>query len=196
MVTNDLASLERRTYQTFDDGLADILLGGFLTVVGVIMSFELDVNVGLVSGLLAAAAFPAWRALRRAIAEPRVGYVRLLAARSRRVNLGQCVGAAAMAAIILYGVFFTDGGRDVDTWFPGLVFAIPLAVLGYFADLPRWYWYAAIIMLERLADSWSAGPSEWLFWPSGAIIAICGASALARFMQRYPRKNGGVPENT
>jgi hypothetical protein len=195
-VSNDLASLERRTYKTFDDGIADILIGVFLVIVGVIMSFELGVNVGLVSGLLAAAAFPAWRALRRGIAEPRVGYVRLLAARSSRLKLGQCVGAAVMAAIILLGVFFTDGGRAVDTWFPGLVFAIPLAVVGYFADLPRWYGYAAVIMLERVADAMSAGPNEWLFWPSGAIIALCGANVLARFVQRYPRKNGGVTENT
>ena len=195
-MSNDLASLERRTYKTFDDGIADILIGVFLVIVGVIMSFELGVNVGLVSGLLAAAAFPAWRALRRGIAEPRVGYVRLLAARSSRLKLGQCVGAAVMAAIILLGVFFTDGGRAVDTWFPGLVFAIPLAVVGYFADLPRWYGYAAVIMLERVADAMSAGPNEWLFWPSGAIIALCGANVLARFVQRYPRKNGGVTENT
>src|SRR5687768_17601995 len=110
MPSDDLASLERRTYQTFDDGIADVLVGAFLVVVGVIMSFELGVNVGLVSGLLAAAAFPAWRVLRRAIAEPRVGYVRLLSARARRVKLGQCAGAAAMAAVILFGVFFTDGG--------------------------------------------------------------------------------------
>lgn len=195
-MSTELASLERRTYRTTDDGIADILVGVFFMAVGIAMSFERGLNVGIVSGLLAAAAFPVWRGLRRGIAEPRVGYVRLHAARSRRMRLGQCVGAAAMAAIILVGVFFTDGGRQVDTWFVGLVYAVPLAVVAYFADLPRWYAYAGVIMIERAADSLSGGPHEWLFWPSGVIIAAIGAVVLARFLRRYPIRERDVRERS
>ena len=191
-MSTELANLERRTYQATDDGIADILVGVFLVAVGVAMSFQLGINAGLLSALLAAAAFPAWRTLRRAISEPRVGYVRVHATRSRRVKLGQCLGAAAMAVVILAGVFLTDGGPHVDTWFPGLVYALPIVVIGYFADLPRWYWYAAVIMLERVVDSWTAGPTTWLFWPSGTIIAVSGALVLAGFLRRYPRRQDDV----
>lgn len=190
----ELTDLERRTYRAaVDDGLADVLLGAFLVVLGVVLT--LDVRyAGLFGGLAGALAVGSWRGLRSTIAEPRVGYVRLQPARSRRIRLGQCFAVVAMALVIAAGLWFADGGRATDTWLPGLVFAIPVAVAGYFAELDRWYFYAAAIMVERLLDSLGGGPVDWLFWPSGALIAVAGSILLLRFLQRYPRRPGNAAE--
>ena len=187
-MTNELADLEHRTYRTAaDDGLADVLLGAFLVVLGLAVGEDIPYG-GLLGGLAGSLAVTGWISLRRTFIEPRVGYVRLAPTRSRRVRLAACLGAVAMALVIAVGIAFTDGGPATDTWFPGLVFAVPIAVAGYYAELNRWYWYAAAIMVERFVDSLSGRPVDWLFWPSGAIIAMVGTVMLLRFLRRYPRK--------
>ena len=193
-MSTELADLERRTYRAAaDDGLADILLGAFLVFLGAAIGRETP-YAGLLGGLAAAFAFTIWKTLRRTLVEPRAGYVRLQPARSRRIRLAQCLAAVAMALVIAAGLWFTDGGRATDTWFPGLAFAIPVAIVGYFAELDRWYFYAAAIMVERLVDSWAGGPADWLFWPSGTLIALAGAVMLLRFLRRYPRREGSGSE--
>jgi hypothetical protein len=193
MDSPDLAALERRTYrESFDHGLIDILLGGYLVVLGLQLSFKLG-PMGLVGGLMGGAAFPIGYALRKALVEPRIGYVKFSPARRSRVRWGPCIAAALMVAIILIGIWAI--GRRAEFYlfpgfFPAIVFALPIAVCGYFLEIQRMYLYGAMLVLERWLDAASGEPFEWMYWPSGLIIAAIGFVVLARFLRRYPLLHG------
>jgi hypothetical protein len=193
---SELSKLEHRTYRLVaDDGLADIMLGAFLLFFGLALARSLP-YAGLLGGALGALALSAWRPLRKRVVEPRVGYVRLTEGRAARIRLAQCLAALAMVLVIAAALWFTDGGRAADTWLPGLAFAGPVVIVGYIADLGRWYFYAAVMMGERFIDSLSGGPVDWLFWPSGAVVAVAGAVVLVCFLQRYPRGRGDDAQAT
>ena len=147
---------------------------------------------GIFGGLAAALAFTIWQALRRTVVEPRVGYVRLQPARSRRIRglrpsyRCRCDGARDCRGFLAHRRRPSDG------------YLVP----GYRVRDPRCHCgllrgAGSLVFLCRrdhgrasFVDSWYGGPADWLFWPSGTIIVIAGAVMLLRFLRRYPGRVG------
>lgn len=194
MDTSDLAALEERTYlASIDHGLIDITIGGFFMVLGGVLSLELFGYVGLVVGLASGLAFPLVMALRRSIVAPRLGYARLRADRRLRIRWAPVAAAGAMGVVILAG-FRVWGQRAEFAVFPGfipaMVFVVPIAVAGYILGIRRMYFYGALLLIERVLDASWGPPFEFMYWPSGLVMAVTGLFVLRRFLDRHPLPTG------
>ena len=192
--TPDLTALEERTYRaSIDHGLIDVVLGGYFVVLGAALSLEWFRYSGLIGGLAGGFAFPLGLVLRRALVDPRLGHVRLNPSRRARVRLAPAVAVGALCAVILAG-FWVAGRRAEFTVYPGFIpamaFAAPIALAGYVLGIRRMYLYGALLLIERAVDASSGPPFEFLYWPSGLVIAAAGLFVLRRFLSRYPLPTG------
>jgi hypothetical protein len=185
MDEQDLAALEHRSYRAMDDGLWDILLGLFLLAfpIGDLTDFP------FLPPLAGVAAVVNWRALRKSITEPRVGYVRLHPSRLSRLRRAQCITAAALALTILGVLGLQALGQRGMLQVPepfrpiagSLMLAIPIAAAAFLFEVRRMYVYAVLIVAAFVPGRPLIGLGA-----AGIVIIASGLYVLISFIRRYP----------
>jgi len=205
----DLKEIERRVHQSvFQDGLMEIIMGGFLLVVGASLAMDMKWGVLLISLLVI---FLGNRLLERAkkrYVYPRIGYVKLRPEKEADPK-GIVVAAIVFVVILLgSGLFTLAIGKDRGWafWFKyflpgstGFMLAIGPFWLGETYGVRRGYVFAALFLLSGIvipvlgiASGYEAVGFECLL--VGVISLISGVIMFTRFLRKYPLPTEAVPD--
>lgn len=180
--------LESRLYRHFwDDGLLDLFAG--VGVVGIGVCWALDLVA--IGAVVPAVLVPFWIPLRRALIEPRSGFVEFSDTRvdhNRRLLAGSvALGAASLAVFAaLYLIVPSDPAGWLVRVIPGvpaLLLALLAAFTGLALGLPRFLAHAAVLAVAGAAVVAADAAPEEAMIAGGALVAIVGAWLLRRFLQ-------------
>jgi hypothetical protein len=197
----DLKEIERRVEQSvFQDGLMEIMLGGFLLVVGVSFATR-AILIPFISMFMIFLGKPILERLKKRYIYPRIGYVKLRPEKEADPK-GIAVAAIVFVVVLLgsMGVFPLVMGKERGWafWFTyflpasaGFMLAIGPFWLGETYGVKRGYVFAALFLLSGIAipvlgiaSGYEAVGLECLL--VGVISLISGVIMFTRFLRRYP----------
>ena len=190
-----LNRLEQSAYRTLvDDGVLDICLGIFFLSTG--LAFATDIHVfGEVDlpPFLCLLIFPLWRVLRSRVVEPRVGFVKLRAARREQIKRSKrtvvflhFAFVLSMWPLVTWDAAWSEQLRDMGTILAGFAFGLPVLIAAFLFQVRRWALYAGVVIVAAIIE-YAAGGSFGAGWlvASGVILAS-GLFVLATFIHAYP----------
>jgi hypothetical protein len=199
----NLKELERKAWTAyFDDGLLDITAGLFVLAFGIGMTTRYTYLTALswmVIFFFAAA--------KKSITLPRVGLVKFSPEREKRIKketsfyvvfftITAVVGLAffiAQATGIPQSVKSVIGSLALVAY--ELIIALGLCFVAYWKQINRFYGYAGFILVVILAGHIAGVEQYWLgayqFTATGTVMLIVGCVVLARFLRKYPKREGG-----
>jgi hypothetical protein len=196
----DLKEIERRVHQSvFQDGLIEIMMGGFLLIAGASLVMEMK-WIPLISLLVIFLGNPLLERAKRRYIYPRIGYVKLRPEREASPK-GIVVAVIVFVVILLgSGLFTLAMGKDRDWafWFryflpgsTGFMLAIGPFWLGETYGVRRGYVFAALFLLSGIAipvlgiaSGYEAVGLECLV--VGVISLISGVIMFIRFLRKVP----------
>jgi hypothetical protein len=197
----DLRSLEGSAYASrWEDGLLELFAGTALLLVGVAWLTPMAGLGGVAPVLL----IPFWPLARRAVTEPRAGYVEFRADRKAKerkahMNLVLLGVVAFVLGVAAYLVVSRDVvGRDglimmLVPALPGLLLALGAIVTGWMLGLSRWFLYAAsLALLALMGVYFDAHPGVYMA-AGGALVAASGLTMLVRFVRSHPLPDKAAP---
>lgn len=188
-----LGQLERRTYRlVVDHGVFDVLIGGFLVAIGLMLHADLD-YMPVVAFLLGAVAH---HEARRRLIEPRIGHVRLRSDRSARMKAWRwstlaTLVVAVFGVLALRGLGWIDYPEGARPLIVTGCLALPLALAAGLFGIRRWFIHAAVVLAGGVVEWWGglAYGSSWYF--SGGVVVLIGLVLLVRFLAANPVADGG-----
>jgi len=193
--TPDMRSHERQVFQSqFRDGLVDIQAGAMFALAGVFINWSRQSPDSSVRDII-----PFTGALflcslinvlgKRWLTRPRVGAMKPGAPRQRRLRimayilLGFVALQVGHIALMHLGIPGVSGRAALLV--PGLIFALPVAVMGYMNDFARFYLYAFIL---DAGITWVLVANSAVAMIVGGIIGVAiGAVVLYRFLRDHPK---------
>ena len=201
----NLKEMERKAWTAyFDDGLLDITAGLFVLAFGIGMTTRYTYLTALswmVIFFFAAA--------KKSITVPRAGLVKFSPERERRMKketlfyvvfftITAFIGLGffiAMAIGIPQSVKTIVGELALVTY--ELIIAAGLCFVAYWKQIKRFYAYAGITLVIIVAGLFIDMPEVnpltiigYQFFAAGIIILFTGLFVLARFLRRYPNREG------
>jgi len=186
----DLKQITKRVYMSyFQDGLWDILLGVYLLGWGVSIWQDL---VAVMGGMWVVIYFSVL-GIKRAVVYPRSGYIKLNEARKQQMKMVLLGVVLFLLGFSVFGMFaFNTRPAWLNDYLMFLLitmFAVVIAILGYWWRVTRWYIYAAIVFMAAAAQQWLNMPTELGFFIPGGIIAMYGVGLFIQFLRKYPKSN-------
>ena len=187
----DLKSIKRKVYMSyFQDGLWDILLGIFLIVWGLMVTFDFVAVMGgfwLVFYMFILG-------LKRWLVYPRAGYIKIPEARRQQIKMVLLGSVVFLAGVATIPIFIIDSR---PAWFSeyfmlilGGMFTLVIIFLAVWWQVYRWYAYAAIILLAFMLHQWLDTELNLSFFVPGGIVTVFGLVLLIRFIRKYPKASG------
>jgi hypothetical protein len=204
----DLKEIERRVHQSvFQDGLMEIMMGGFLLVFGASLAMDMKWIPLIISLLVIFLGNPLLERAKKRYIYPRIGYVKLRPEKEADPK-GIVVAAIVFVVILLgSGLFTLAIGKDRGWafWFKyflpgstGFMLAIGPFWLGETYGVRRGYVFAVLFLLSGIvipvlgiAQGYEAVGFECL--PVGVISLISGVIMFTRFLRKYPLPTEVVP---
>ena len=197
----DLKEIERRVHQSvFQDGLTEIMMGGFLLVLSALFAISIK-WILLISLLVIFLGNPLLERAKKRYIYPRIGYVKLRPEKEADPK-GIAVAAIVFVVILLSSIalFNLTMGKDrgLAFWFKyflpgstGFMLAIGPFWLGETYGVRRGYVFAALFLLSGIvipvlgiASGYEAIGFECLL--VGVISLISGVIMFTRFLRKYP----------
>lgn len=210
----NLKELELRAYRsTFQDGLWDLYLAGFMAslgILGIIGLRDTETWIWLIGyTVLVGGVCVLFMLGKRYITVPRLGMVKFGPARKRRkITLTIILGISVMFNIVL--LLLTMGVIKAPVWldqfvsqmtrkglmdifvplFAGLFITVVMCLIAYFLEFYRGMFIALLFGLGVFVDMSFDLPVAMV--ASAAIVAIPGLILLIRFIKQYPKKSDKV----
>jgi hypothetical protein len=185
----DLRSLEGSAYASrWEDGLLELFAGTALLLVGVAWLTPMAGLGGVAPVLL----IPFWPLARRAVTEPRAGYVEFRAdrkAKERKAHMNLVL--LGVVAFVLGVAAYLVVSRDVvgrDGLIMMLVPALPGLLLALGAIVTGWM----LGLLALLGVYFDAHPGVYMA-AGGALVAASGLTMLVRFVRSHPLPDKAAP---
>jgi len=190
----DLERLEQDVYEsTWSDGLLDICTGLALLTIGILWVTGLSTYSAFAPAVL----IPIWVSARKRIIEPRTGVVQFSAERvgKERTHLFGffLLGVAFLVCGIAgYFVVVRDGSLDllqqlnIAAGLPAALLSIPAVLVAISLGLPRFFLYAALLVVAAVPVVLQDLHPGWAFIPCGALSVVVGSVLLAKFLKRHP----------
>ncbi len=192
---DNLKAAERQVYtMKFRDGLHDLQIGLILLVVfGFTLLREwwetwwVLPSYTVLSGAIVGAYFIA----RNRITRRRIGTMKPVAARKRKIRTGVIVVAFFIAVQVILmvlpmgGVVRLDVERQAAGAIAALIVFVPVAAIAWFQDFVRGYLHAVLIGLS----TWSLIATDiggLFFLSSGLVILAVGSVIFIRFLKDHP----------
>jgi hypothetical protein len=186
----------RRLYMSYlDDGILDLFLGS----IALLAALTLTTDMVWMAGVFVAAFLPVIWSVKEKITMPRLRRDDLdptAAGRSRVFLLSIAVGLVLFAFLgVLFLLLFQNPELAAATerlllvGAAGLIAAVVLVgfiIVGAIYSAPRWYVYAAIVLLFGILAWWLGITLPWVIGALGAVMALTGAVYLARFLRSHP----------
>lgn len=186
----DLKQFEKRAYLSFfRDGLWDICLGLFLIGWGAGLLWD----QAAFSGIWFVGLYFLVLGIKRRWIMPRAGYVKMdTTVQRRRAGFVLVFGVLLMLGLFI-GFMFSTGSRPdwLSDYFPLLfsfVIAVPVAFVGVWFMVRRFYVYALLVVAGGAVTVWTDVPWEPTFFVSGGITLLAGVALLVTFLMRYRRQ--------
>lgn len=176
-------------FQSFwDDGLLDLMAGLALLLAGLGWQTELGALAVLQAPLWVAL----WHPLRRAVVDPRAGYVEFSLQRrgsnARSLAVALLVGFACLALTALGLAWLPGQQAEPGPWtpvagLPALIIAAGTAVAALLTGARRFYLYGLLIIGLAAITVALAGEPGWPIAGGGGVMTACGAWLLFRFLR-------------
>ena len=207
--TIDVNNAEKKVFRlaAFEDGIWEIYLGVFFTL----MSFypvtrELlgpALNAVLVLGLLILCAAVTVIA-RKHIVLPRSGLVKFGSQAKRKIKVANIITWGLVVATLVLLILSANSlireptWKQLPSWFSefdiDLIFALVtigfFSLIAYSTGVTRFYLHGVLLGVGNFATTVLRAYNKIQFgWPialAGLVIAVIGASVLAKFLQEYP----------
>lgn len=186
------SQLEARLYRSYwGDGLLDIFCGVALLLVGLGWWLDEPVLAAVAPALLV----PLFAPVRRALVEPRAGYVEFSRARQEltRTGLKATVVLGAGTLLLGVGVYFYVAQTDVPAvtpvissaiaGLPALLLAVGAVIVGQITAAHRFRRYALVLIVAALATVASGSGPDMSMLGSGTAIALSGLALMVRFLR-------------
>jgi hypothetical protein len=204
-MTIKLKELERKAYTSYySDGLLEIFTGVTIILIGVAFALDAAHYFAIVPVL----SFISWAGAKRALTVPRMGHVKFGPERQARMAREKSFfliyfTITFVLGIVVFFIFSRASQSPVRDFFRiaplgpiGILGAIALAFLGYWKEIRRLYFYAALVIIAVFG-----GPALDLFpiyylGAPGLLILVIGIVMLARFIQRYPKTEEEADDET
>ncbi len=194
LTPDNLKAAERRIYTVkFRDGLQDLQIGLILLVVFGFMllreswdTYWVLPSYAVVCGAIVYGVI----AVKKHVTRRRIGTMKPIAARKKKLRTGAVVLAifvAAQATLIILqmqGVLRPDFERLMVSSAAALIVFIPMAALAWFHDFTRGYLHALLVGLST--GYLIATDSGLFFLFSGLVILSVGVVVFIRFLKEYP----------
>jgi hypothetical protein len=193
----DLKEIERKAYLSYTkDGFWDICLGLFFLLQGIAFAVRWLALMGT-AGALIAVLVPTFMSLKKAIAVPRLGYVKFSPERQAKLNRGKLLLCVVLTFTALLGmvVFLAYSGqsswklllRDLQLIPYGFVLAVAVGAVGFLFEIRRYLYYAVLILAAFIVGrTMNAKPDLYLI-PLGVVFFVIGMVLMVRFLRRYPK---------
>ncbi len=182
------ASPESRLFRAYwDDGLLDVLFGVGAVAVGLLWMVELVVFGAIVPAFLALA----WNPLRRAIVEPRMGWVEFNAARTesnrRKLLAAVSIGLGALALVVVLVIAARSGNDlvpgDLAAALPAVLVGVMAGLIGVGLSLARFLGYALAFAAAGVLVALAGGEPGLAILLGGIVTLLSGAWLLTRFLR-------------
>ena len=194
---HDPDQLEHEAYAAaYSDGILDTFFGLSLLWIGAAWLWFPDISA--LAGIFPAILVVPMIALQKRVVSDRLGHVVWSGTRRHRERTGAValVGLGAVVLALGLGVYLAAArqGSDmslIDTLSPGLpalLLAVGAAAVALATGIRRPFGYAVILGVSGLLTIWGDGDPGLDMFVSGSIITIIGATMLATFLRRYPRR--------
>ena len=186
-----LTKAERRIFRAFwQDGLLDIIAGAAVALIGAGWLFGAFVP----SLALPIVGVFVWQEARRRITEPRLGSVEFSEGRVRDIRYG-LIAIVSLGLVVggnlVTRIWLADSPTPFSRWFAP---AIPAAIIAAMSlsgaaalGLWRFVGYGAVFGAAGLTVAAVEGEPWWALIGGGAVVTLCGAAMLARFLRRFPK---------
>jgi hypothetical protein len=202
MEPSDLIALENDVLRRYErDGMVETLLGLGLVMGGfVLTSRSAGDSTNIIGGLLPIFIFlmaKAWRAWRKRITYPRLGYSELIGRqtrdRKRRLRIFVLGILAALAAGIFIYAWASDNlgepgllRRHAGTLVFGGVVALAIAAAGMARKAKHLYLFAVLCYLMCIATYLADVSGGYALEVTGALLLIVGIAKLVLFLRANP----------
>lgn len=175
--------IKRKVYISFfQDGLWDIVLGLFLLSWGCAIAFDL----GWLPGTAFVAIFFVVSGLKQKVTYPRLGYFRPVGQRRQMLKLAIAGVIVLLLGIMVFLIIFTGGMpqllHDYFELLFGMMLALVVLLIGLWWKIIRWCAYAGLMFIAAACNQWLGLSFQKSFLLPGAVICICGAIMLVRFL--------------
>lgn len=197
---------ERKVFRsTFQDGLLDIAIGGFLLVfaIGPYLTPYLGDFWGTIVTFLPlwAIVFPALWLIRKYVVTPRVGSVKYGPWRVSRMIRFNVVILIILVFSLILGILSAVEFDAVPGWMHtarfSLIFLLTFSLAGYFLDFTRLYIYGVLIALAPLIGEllyvYLKIPHHGFpvtFGLASGLITLTGVILFVRFLRDHPLQTG------
>lgn len=193
---SDLELLERRVYKSsWDDGLLDICIGVGLLITGIFWV----TGQSEYGAFAAPVMIPIWLAARKRFSEPRMGAVTFSAKRTHKektLSLGLFLIGVLMLAggVTLYFLVVRNaspgvlGQFNIVAGLPAALLSVPAIIVAFALRLPRFLFYAVLLLLSAFLVIVLDAHPGWAFMPSAILFVCIGTGLLLQFMTRYPKR--------
>ncbi len=189
----DLQQLERRTYLAYhQDGLADIAAGLILLMFGLGMALG-EAMLTILAWMPFLLLWP----FKRMLTYPRIGYVKYLPERRRKIQWGLVVMSVAGVFSLLLGVVaalaYSGQITGLQAWFRanalvvlGAILASGFILIAALFSIKRFFAYAPLVFAPWLLGRILNIDPGFLVVAAGGLILLAGLILLIRFMSRHP----------
>ena len=200
----DLKKIERRAYLTYHkDGIWDIFMGMSFLSVGILKYLNLTSFVGIYPAIIVCL-IPLLIKAKKSFTQSRTGFIepssRWRIKEKKNLIIFSIVGfLSAIAGLFNFMAFGGNANwqtliRDLGLIPFGIVISIITFIVGALLGIKRFLIYAFIIMGVFIAGHYSGTPIHVYFILLGVIISLTGLVVLIWFIRKYPKAEGGIPD--
>jgi hypothetical protein len=193
----DLKEIERKAYLSDSkDGFWDLCLGFFFLSQGIAFAVHWLAYAGIL-GAAVAVLLPTFMSLKRAIALPRLGYVKFSPERQAKLKKGRLLLIMVLTFTALLGVVVSlayTGQTGWNLWLRnlhlipyGFVLAVVAGAVGFLFDIKRFLYYAVLILAAFIIGRLMNAKPDMCFIPLGAVFFVFGLVLMIRFLRKYPK---------
>lgn len=184
-----MQSIEARVFRAWwDDGQLDLFLGVGTLGVATFWAVDLVALGAVVPGFLAVL----WTPIRKALIEPRAGWVEFCTPRlagSRRKLLAILAAGVGTLVAFAIAVYLESAGivelaADFSAAIPGVLMGLMGLIVAVGLRIGRFLWYAGVFVVAAMALAPAGYEPEVAMAAAGAIVTASGVSLLARFFWR------------
>lgn len=193
----DLKEIERKAYLSYTkDGFWDLCLGLFFLWQGIAFAVRWLAFIGVL-GALVAVLLPTFMSLKRAIALPRLGYVKFSPERQAKLKKGRLLLCmvftfTALLGLVLFLAYTSQTGwnlwlRNLHLIPYGFVLAVGAGAVGFLFDIKRFLYYAVLILAAFIIGRIMNAKPDLYFIPLGAVFFVIGLVLMIRFLRKHPK---------
>jgi len=189
----NLKEIERKLYTSYhQDGLIDITIALVILAYAILIALDMP----WLGGIWAVTAVTLYAGVKKTVTVPRIGYVKLLQLRAKRINIG-LIALGLLSFAMGMVAFVQTTAEGMPSWLRflienymltiGTIIAALFLLAGYTIRTKRMYTYALLSLVIFVAGNFIYFPLQYYLTALGSLILLIGLTMLIRFVRKYPK---------